>query len=110
MEENKKNLPDFKYVITLDSDTNLSLNSATKLIGAMGHILNIPIIQENKVISGYGIMQPRIGLDLDLAKKSKFIEIYSVPRTELIYIQMQFQIFTKTILKKEFSLVKESMI
>jgi hypothetical protein len=79
IESQKELLPDFKYVITLDSDTNLVLNSASKLVGAMSHILNDPIIQNNKVISGYGIMQPRIGLDLSLAKISKFVEIYSVP-------------------------------
>lgn len=79
IEKQKSDLPDFKYIITLDSDTNLVLNSASKLIGAMSHILNIPEIKENKVISGYGIMQPRIGLDLSLAKKSKFVEIYSIP-------------------------------
>lgn len=71
-------LPNIKYIITLDSDTNLSLGVAKKLIGAMSHVLNIPIIKNKKVISGYGIMQPRIGLDLDLAKKTKFIELYSI--------------------------------
>lgn len=77
--ENYKNeLPDFKYIITLDSDTNLSLGSASKLIGAMEHILNKPIIKDKRVISGYGIAQPRIGLDLGLSKKSLFVELYSM--------------------------------
>ncbi len=78
IEEQKDNLPEIKYMITLDSDTNLSLETAQKLIGAMSHVLNIPVIENNKVVSGYGIMQPRIGLDLDLAKKSKFIELFSI--------------------------------
>ncbi len=78
LEEQKENLPDVKYIITLDSDTNLSLETAQKLIGAMSHVLNIPVIENNKVVSGYGIMQPRIGLELDLAKKSKFIELFSM--------------------------------
>ena len=71
-------LPDIKYIITLDSDTNLNLGTAEKLIGAMSHILNTPIIENNKVIDGYGIMQPRIGMDLSLSKKTKFIELYSM--------------------------------
>lgn len=79
IESQKMLMPDFKYIITLDSDTNLSLNSASKLIGAISHVLNIPIIYNNTVISGYGIMQPRIGLDMSLAKQSKFVEIYSAP-------------------------------
>ncbi len=77
--ENYKNeLPDIKYIITLDSDTNLSLGTASQLVGAMEHILNRPIIENRKVISGYGIMQPRIGLDLELSKKSMFVELYSM--------------------------------
>lgn len=78
IEAQKDNLPEIKYIITLDSDTNLGLETAQKLIGAMSHVLNIPVIKDNKVVDGYGIMQPRIGLDLDLAKKSKFIELFSI--------------------------------
>ena len=78
IESEELNLPEIKYIITLDSDTNLVLNTASKLIGAMNHILNIPIIKNKKVISGYGIMQPRIGLDMNYSKKTKFIDIYSI--------------------------------
>ena len=74
----KENLPDIKYVITLDGDTNLSLDTANKLIGTMEHILNKPIIKDKKVVSGYAIAQPRIGLDLELSKKTKFIELFSM--------------------------------
>ncbi len=79
IEEQKENIPNIKYVITLDSDTNLSLNSAGRLVGSMSHILNLPVIEEKKVVHGYGIMQPRIGLDLDVKKKTKFAKIYSIP-------------------------------
>jgi len=78
IEKQKDILPEIKYIITLDSDTNLSLETAQKLIGAMSHVLNTPIIENNRVIAGYGIMQPRIGLDLDLAKKTRFIELFSI--------------------------------
>jgi len=58
--------PAIKYIITLDSDTNLSLETGLELIGAMSHILNEPVLDSNKnvVIDGYGIMQPRIGTNL----------------------------------------------
>lgn len=79
IEDQKENLPNIKYIITLDSDTNLSLNTAGRLVGSMSHILNLPVIEDGKVICGYGIMQPRIGLDLDVKKKSKFVKIYSIP-------------------------------
>ncbi len=74
----KEKLPNIKYIITLDSDTNLNLNTASKMIGAMGHVLNLPIIKDYKVVDGYGIMQPRIGMDLSLSQKTYFIELYSM--------------------------------
>ena len=78
IEKNKKYFPNIKYIITLDSDTNLNLNTASKMIGAMGHVLNLPVIKENKIIDGYGIMQPRIGMDLSLSQKTYFVELYSM--------------------------------
>lgn len=78
IENEKAKLPEIKYIITLDSDTNLNLNTASKLIGAMSHILNVPVIKNDKVIDGYGIMQPRIGMDLSLSQKSLFVELFSM--------------------------------
>ncbi|MCL2341629.1 MAG: hypothetical protein FWC53_00755 [Firmicutes bacterium] len=71
-------MPDIKYVITLDSDTNLVLDSAAQLVGAAEHILNIPVIlqSENIVTEGYGIIQPRVGVDLASSRKSLFTKIY----------------------------------
>ncbi len=53
VEQNKENLPKIKYIITLDSDTELVLNTGLELIGAMAHILNKPELnqQENLVIA-----------------------------------------------------------
>lgn len=48
--ENLNRLPHIRYIITLDADTNLVLNSGLELIGAMEHILNQPII-ENGVVT-----------------------------------------------------------
>lgn len=72
-------LPKIKYIITLDADTNLVLNSGIELIGAMAHILNVPEIDnnKNKIISGHAIMQPRVGIDLMSSRKSKFVEIFA---------------------------------
>ncbi len=77
-----------KYVITLDSDTNLSLKTGLQLISSMAHVLNEPILDENKniVIDGYGIMQPRIGTNLDSSRKSLFTKIYAgMRRNRFIY-------------------------
>ena len=72
-------LKNIKYIITLDADTDLILNSAFELIGAMAHILNKPIIDEQKsiVIDGYGIMQPRVGVNLDISYKTLFTKIFA---------------------------------
>lgn len=77
--ENIKAIKDIKYVITLDADTDLVLNSALELVGAMAHILNKPIIdkQRNIVIDGYGIMQPRVGVNLDISYKTIFTKIFA---------------------------------
>ena len=74
-----KELPCIKYIITLDSDTNLVLDSVKELVGAMAHILNQPVIDKkrNVVIEGYGLMQPRIGIDLDSSRKTLFTKIYA---------------------------------
>ena len=66
-----------KYIITLDADTDLVLDSAFELVGAMAHILNQPVIdkEKNVVIDGYGIMQPRIGVNLDISYKTLFTKI-----------------------------------
>lgn len=79
MEIEQNEIPDFKYIITLDADTNLILNSGLELIGAASHILNTPILnkEENKVCSGHALIQPRVGIDLVSAKKSLFTKIFA---------------------------------
>ena len=74
-----KRIPKIKYVITLDSDTKLVLESTKKLVGAMAHILNIPVVDKTKntVKDGYGIIQPRIGIDIESANKSIFTKIFA---------------------------------
>ena len=78
----KENILDIKYVITLDADTDLSLNSGIELIEAMAHPLNKAVIDEEKnvVVEGYGIIQPRVGIDLETSMKSVFTEIFAGDR------------------------------
>ena len=75
----QKTLKNIKYIITIDADTDLVLNSASELVGAMAHILNKPEIDEKKniVIDGYGIMQPRVGINLDISYKTLFTKIFA---------------------------------
>ena len=68
-----------KYVITLDTDTNLVLNSALNLVGAMAHPINKPILNKNrtKVIKGYALMQPRISVDIEATNRSLYSQIFA---------------------------------
>lgn len=68
-----------KYVITLDADTQLPRDNAKKLIGAMAHPLNKPVLnqEETRVVDGYGLMQPRISVSVDSASRSFFSLTFS---------------------------------
>ena len=68
-----------KYVITLDTDTDLVLNSALNLVGAMAHPINKPVLNKSKtkVIKGYGLMQPRISVDIEATNKSLYSQIFA---------------------------------
>ncbi len=68
-----------RYVITLDSDTQLPRGSAQRLIGAIAHPLNRAVIDPRTriVTSGYGILQPRIGVSIQSASRSRLAAIYS---------------------------------
>ncbi len=72
-------LKDIRYVITLDSDTQLPRGSAQKLIAAMAHPLNQPLIdpERNIVTEGYGILQPRVGISVHTSATSRLARIYS---------------------------------
>ena len=72
-------LPQIRYVLTLDSDTQLPRGTAQRLIGAMAHPLNRPVIDPelNIVTSGYGILQPRVGISVHSASRSRLASIYS---------------------------------
>lgn len=72
-------LATIKYVITLDSDTELPRNTARRLIGVATHPLNKAIFdpEKGRVTRGYGILQPRVGVYLPGASRSFFSRIFS---------------------------------
>ncbi len=67
-----------KYVITLDTDTQLPREAAWKLVGLMAHPLNQPVFDEKKqrVVEGYAIIQPRIAISLHGATRSGFTRLH----------------------------------
>ncbi|MEI6413094.1 MAG: glucoamylase family protein [Pseudomonadota bacterium] len=67
-----------RYVITLDTDTQLPRDTARELIGAMAHPLNRPRYDENRrrVCEGYGILQPRVAMSLMGANRSRYARLH----------------------------------
>ncbi|MGD0815613.1 MAG: glucoamylase family protein [Verrucomicrobiota bacterium] len=72
-------LPQIKYVITLDTDTQLPRDAARQLVGTMAHPLNHPQfdLETELVREGYSILQPRVGISLPSSSRSWFVRIFA---------------------------------
>ncbi|OGR65192.1 MAG: cyclic beta 1-2 glucan synthetase [Elusimicrobia bacterium GWB2_63_16] len=71
-------LRDVKFVITLDTDTRMPRDAARDLAGIMAHPLNRPVYDaaKGRVVSGYGILQPRVDLGYPGDTPSLFVRIF----------------------------------
>ena len=71
-------LSNVKYVITLDTDTQLPRDSAWQFVGAMAHPLNRARYDEDKqrVSEGYGILQPRVAVSLPGMNRSRYAHLF----------------------------------
>jgi len=72
-------LPQIRYVITLDADTLLPNEGASRLIGALAHPLNRAEFQAQtgKVCAGYTILQPRTMIRPTSANRSLFTRVFA---------------------------------
>jgi cyclic beta-1,2-glucan synthetase len=72
-------LPEIKYVITLDADTSLPQDSASRLIATLAHPLNRAEFGADgcSVIAGYTVLQPRVEIKPTSANRSLFSHIYA---------------------------------
>ena len=72
-------LPQIKFVITLDTDTQLPREAARRLVGTLAHPLNRPEFDQARgvVTEGYGILQPRVGVSLPSARRSWFVRLFA---------------------------------
>lgn len=72
-------LSSVRFVITLDSDTELPRGTAHRMVGALVHPLNQAILDPKKgvVVKGYGILQPRVGISVQSTASSWLASIYS---------------------------------
>jgi len=68
-----------RYVITLDADSLLPRGVAAALIGTIAHPLNRAVFvdDDTRVVRGYGILQPRVGVTLESANRSRFASIFA---------------------------------
>src|SRR5208283_4818970 len=76
-------LSQVKYVITLDTDTQLPRDAARQFVGAMAHPLNTARFAEpgkdssrEVVTSGHGILQPRVSVSLPCTNRSRYARLY----------------------------------
>ncbi|HKR94305.1 MAG TPA: cyclic beta 1-2 glucan synthetase, partial [Candidatus Angelobacter sp.] len=67
-----------RYVITLDTDTQLPRDSVWQFVGAMAHPLNQPVYDaaRQRTIKGYGILQPRVAASLPSASHSHYARLW----------------------------------
>jgi cellobiose phosphorylase len=67
-------LDSIKYVITLDTDTQLPRDAAKQFIATMMHPLNRPRVDAIRgcVVEGYGILQPRVAVSLPSENASHY--------------------------------------
>ncbi len=67
-----------KYVITLDTDTQLPRDSARQFVGAMAHPLNRARFDagDKRVVEGYGILQPRVSISLPGSSRTWQARLY----------------------------------
>jgi cyclic beta-1,2-glucan synthetase len=71
-------LSNVKFVITLDTDTQLPRDSAWQFVGAMAHPLNRARYDQDKqrVVEGYGILQPRVAVSMSGTNRSRYARLY----------------------------------
>ena len=84
-----------RFVITLDTDTELVLYSAQKLIGAMAHPLNRAQLSADgrRVESGHGIMQPRVNVDVEVTNKSRYTQLFAGLGGLDVYTTASFELY-----------------
>lgn len=68
-----------RYVLTLDTDTLLPRDAASKLVGFLAHPLNRPKLDPDTrlVVSGYGVLQPRVATTLPEARRSRYSRLFA---------------------------------
>ncbi len=79
VEGDPEQLKGVRYVITLDSDSQLCRDVARKLVATIAHPMNRAVIDPNTrcVVDGYALIQPRVTISLTSATSSRFSQLFS---------------------------------
>ena len=74
---NVESLSNTRYIITLDTDTQLPRDAARQFVAAMAHPLNRARYDKTSrlVVGGYGILQPRMAASLSGANRSRYAQL-----------------------------------
>jgi len=77
LEGDTDGLAEVRYVITLDTDTQLPRDAARRFVATMAHPLNQPRLGPDGccVVEGYGILQPRVNAALPGDKASRYEQL-----------------------------------
>ena len=74
-----RHLRGIRYVIVLDSDTQLPRDAARELAATMAHPLNRPRFDDTlgRVVEGHAILQPRVATTMASARRSGFARLFA---------------------------------
>ncbi|MFD1676147.1 GH36-type glycosyl hydrolase domain-containing protein [Alicyclobacillus fodiniaquatilis] len=72
-------LSDIRYVCTVDLDTQLPIGVAARLVATIHLPYNRPRMNQagTRVIEGYGVLQPRIGVSYQSTQQSRFAALWA---------------------------------
>ena len=68
---------DIRFVVTLDADTRLPLDSVRKLVGTLAHPLNLPEFDDQGMLHGHAVIVPRMEETADSAAKTGFSRLFA---------------------------------
>ena len=79
IEGDRSTLADIRYILTLDSDTQLPLESAHRMIGTLHFPYNQPRLNQSgtRVVEGYGVLQPRVAISHEATTRSNLANLWS---------------------------------
>jgi cyclic beta-1,2-glucan synthetase len=75
----KELLTQMRYVFTVDHDTQLPMGTVNRMAGTIHFPYNRPRLNkaETRVVQGYGVLQPRIGVSYESTGRSRFAALWA---------------------------------